>query len=114
MKNPRDLGVSYTYLVELEGLKPSTSSMPWKHSNQLSYSPKYRLSYHKKRPCLKGLYFLCELLRAHPGLFVLEVFIFGLRKGPCAPANIHSMPQHKLYYKTMALFRLLCLTTGTQ
>lgn len=26
-------------MVELEGLKPSTSSMPWKHSNQLSYSP---------------------------------------------------------------------------
>jgi hypothetical protein len=26
-------------LVELQGLKPWTSSMPWKRSSQLSYSP---------------------------------------------------------------------------
>jgi hypothetical protein len=36
------------YLVELQGLKPWTSSMPWKRSSQLSYSPvrprKYTLS----------------------------------------------------------------------
>jgi hypothetical protein len=28
------------YLVELQGLEPWTSSMPWKRSSQLSYSPK--------------------------------------------------------------------------
>ncbi len=104
----------HIYLVELEGLKPSTSSMPWKHSNQLSYSPKYVTCYHKNCPWLKEQCILCELLRAHPGLFVLEVFIFGLRKGPCAPANTDIMPQHKLYYKTISFFRLLCLTTSTQ
>lgn len=32
-------GLKYSTLVELEGLKPSTSSMPLKRSNQLSYSP---------------------------------------------------------------------------
>ncbi len=31
-------------LVELQGLEPWTSSMPWKRSSQLSYSPvKFRL-----------------------------------------------------------------------
>lgn len=35
-------------LVEIEGLKPSTSSMPWKHSNQLSYIPT-RLSMNRLR-----------------------------------------------------------------
>jgi hypothetical protein len=28
-------------LVELQGLEPWTSSMPWKRSSQLSYSPKF-------------------------------------------------------------------------
>ena len=30
------------YLVELQGLEPWTSSMPWKRSSQLSYSPSSR------------------------------------------------------------------------
>ena len=29
-------------MVELQGLEPWTSSMPWKHSSQLSYSPVYQ------------------------------------------------------------------------
>ena len=27
------------FLVELMGLEPTTSSMPWKRSSQLSYNP---------------------------------------------------------------------------
>jgi hypothetical protein len=30
-------------LVELQGLEPWTSSMPWKRSSQLSYSPLFRI-----------------------------------------------------------------------
>ena len=32
-------GWSKTVMVELQGLEPWTSSMPWKRSSQLSYSP---------------------------------------------------------------------------
>ena len=35
----KDQGVKDHLLVELQGLEPWTSSMPWKHSSQLSYSP---------------------------------------------------------------------------
>ena len=40
-KTARSYGflVYYFEMVELQGLKPWTSSMPWKRSNQLSYSP---------------------------------------------------------------------------
>ncbi len=44
------LMITISGLVELEGLKPSTSSMPWKHSNQLSYSPKRLLIVSNTRP----------------------------------------------------------------
>jgi hypothetical protein len=48
-KKSPNVHVQAFYLVELQGLEPWTSSMPWKRSSQLSYSPMQalpRLSYH--------------------------------------------------------------------
>ena len=38
-------------MVELQGLKPWTSAMPWQRSNQLSYSPIGLPSYSNRYSC---------------------------------------------------------------
>ncbi len=72
-------------MVELEGLKPSTSSMPWKHSNQLSYSPISIGVYQKLIPVARDEPSCCYAPTR--GTFCERV-CFTLRKGYpfCAPA----------------------------
>ena len=43
-------------VVELQGLEPWTSSMPWKRSSQLSYSPTNKGKFNKSREKLKDTF----------------------------------------------------------
>ena len=60
-------------VVELQGLKPWTSAMPWQRSNQLSYSP---IALHYSKTLLRGEVFIL-LLRAHPGHVVMVDVCFA-------------------------------------
>ena len=71
------------YLVELQGLEPWTSSMPWKHSSQLSYSPVPIYS-SKKSPHLTETTFLSCYAPTRGAMFVLTFFVLTLNGTPLA------------------------------
>ncbi len=69
-------------MVELQGLKPWTSSMPWKRSNQLSYSP------------LSGDYPITILTDRKPNLKLLEKSL-AARQHKAAQRHKHCESKHK-------------------
>ena len=90
-------------MVEIEGLKPSTSSMPWKHSNQLSYIPK--LDHCNKNSPLFPEASLCELLRAHPGHDFVFNCLFLRARVPLEAYQLVFIMLHRLrFFKLMLVF----------
>ena len=71
-------------LVELQGLEPWTSSMPWKHSSQLSYSPLIPDDCNKDSPLFLGASLLGCYAPTRGAMFVLKLFVLTLNGTPLA------------------------------
>ena len=70
-------------MVELRGVEPLTSSMPWMRSSQLSYSPKVLWPI---------FYDFSDLRRIVIGNFIVALKILLVRLGSCISRYNHSIP----------------------
>lgn len=81
MSSDKSNSTNKFYVVELQGLEPWTSSMPWKHSSQLSYSPVPIYS-SKNSPLLTEASFLSCYAPTRGAMFVSQHVCFNAQWHP--------------------------------